>query len=256
MSTDITTRRWLVRPSPNPDAALRLFCFPFAGGGASIFRLWPAGLPSSVELCALQLPGRESRLREPAHQRIGPLLDEIVDAITPELDRPFALFGHSKGALVAFELGRELRRRGLPSPTLLIASGRVAPQLPPRRRPIHALPEAEFRDELRRLDGTPRAVLDHHELMSLFSPVIRADLAVNESYVYRAEPPLDVPLLALGGRDDPLVHADDLDAWETQTSSRFECVRFDGGHFFLQTAAPALLATLTRVLSGSLGEPS
>lgn len=187
-------------------------------------------------------------MREPAHQRIGPLIAELIETLPPDLDRPFAIFGHSFGALVAFELTRALRQVGLPSPKLLIVSGRVAPQLPLRRRPIHALPDAEFRDELRRLDGTPRAVLDHQELMGLYTPIIRADLAVNESYDYRDEPPLDIPLLALGGLDDTLVSRDDLAAWSAQTRNRFECLSFPGGHFFLQSSTPDLLATLTRAL--------
>jgi medium-chain acyl-[acyl-carrier-protein] hydrolase len=249
MPANRATSRWLVRPKPNPDAKLRLYCVPFAGGGASLFRLWPDRLPASVEVCAVQPPGRETRLREPAHQRIAPLVDELLEAIGPDLDSPFAIFGHSMGALVGFELARAIRRRGLENPKLVIASGRAAPQLPRRYPPIHALPEAEFLDELRLLDGTPRAVLDHHELMSLFSPLIRADLAVSESYTYQVEAPLDLPLIALGGLDDPRVDRDELEAWRLQTSDRFECEQFPGSHFFLQTATAGLLSVLSRVLT-------
>lgn len=256
MQANRATNPWLVQPRPNRLADLRLFCFPFAGGGASLFRLWPDRLPAWVELCAMQLPGRESRLREPTHQRIGSLIDGLVDALAAELDKPFALFGHSMGALVAFELARELRRQNLPSPRLLIASGRFAPQLRPRRPPIHALPEVAFREELRLLDGTPQALLDHSELMGLFSPIIRADLAVNETYAYTEEPPLDLPILALGGLTDPWVHQDELEGWRLQTSDRFERQQFAGGHFFLQTATAEMLSVLSRALTTLQGFPS
>ncbi|SIO60275.1 Surfactin synthase thioesterase subunit [Singulisphaera sp. GP187] len=256
MQTNRATNPWLVRPKPNRLANFRLFCFPFAGGGASLFRLWPDQLPEGVELCAIQLPGRETRIREPIHQLIGPLIDDLVEALAADLDQPFALFGHSMGALVAFELTRELRRRNLPSPQLLIASGRIAPQLRPRRRPIHTLPEPEFRKELRLLDGTPQALLDHNELMSLFSPIIRADLAVNATYIYTTEPPLPLPILALGGRTDPWVDQEELEGWRLQTSETFKSEHFPGSHFFLQTATAELLAVLSRALTPLQGLPA
>lgn len=254
MTANLSASRWLVRPRPNPSARLRLFCIPFAGGGASVFRLWPESLPDNIEVCAVQLPGRETRFKEPAYSRIGPLVAALADAVEPAIDRPYAVFGHSLGALVGFELIRVLRHRGVAGPQLLIASGRTAPQLPLRRRAIHALPEREFRDELRRLEGTPAAVLDHDELMGLFSPMIRADFAVNESYSYTAEAPLDCPVVALGGLDDPWVNRDELDAWSAETCASFECRQFPGKHFFVQTAAAAVLAAVAGALTRAAEE--
>lgn len=256
MQANRVTNPWLVRPKPNRLASLRLFCIPFAGGGASLFRLWPDRLPDGVEVCAIQLPGRESRLREPIQTRIGPLIEALAAGLDGELDRPFALFGHSMGSLVAFELARELRRRNLPSPRLLIASGRSAPQLPRRRPLLHDLPEAAFREELRLLDGTPQVLLDHSELMSLYSPIIRADLAVNETYVYREEPPLNLPILALGGQADALAQRDEVEGWQSQTTQSFEHQQISGGHFFLQTAAAELLTVLSRALTTIPGLPT
>src|SRR5262245_29487970 len=143
MIANPATSRWLVRPRPNVSARLRLVCLPYAGGGASLFRLWPEGLPAVVEVCAIQLPGRETRLREPAHRHVGPLVVELAEALARSLEPPLAIFGHSMGALIGFELARQMRRRGMNGPQLLIASGRGAPQLPLRRRQIHALPEPE-----------------------------------------------------------------------------------------------------------------
>jgi len=194
-------------------------------------------------------------MREPCHERLAPLVDELIPAISPELDRPFALFGHSMGALIAYELTRALRSQGLPTPRLLVASGRSAPQLPRRRRPIHDLPEPEFREELRRLNGTPQAVLDHNELMSLFSPVIRADLAMNETYIYQEQPPLDLPLLALGGDDDPWVTPPELMAWGEQAQGSFTMENVPGDHFFLQGASREVLAIVSHHLARVM-EPS
>jgi medium-chain acyl-[acyl-carrier-protein] hydrolase len=247
--------RWLVRHRPAPDARLRLVCLPFVGGGASLFRFWPELLSPAVEVCAVQLPGRETRLREPAHRRVGPLVLELAEVLAHAVEPPFAIFGHSMGALVSFELARQMRRRGMTAPRLLIASGRAAPQLPLRRRPIHALPEPDFRDELRKLEGTPAAVLDHDELMALFSPTLRADFALNETYRYNEEPPLDLPILALGGVDDPWVSREELEGWRAQTAASFDCAQFPGKHFYFQTATAEVLATVGRALARLEIEP-
>lgn len=216
-----------------------------------MYRLWPEGLPASVEVCAVQLPGRETRLREPAHRRVEPLAAELAEALDPELTAPFAFFGHSMGALVAFELTRELRRRRGPGPVLLVASGRHAPHLASRRRPIHELPEAEFRGELRALEGTPDAVLDHDELMALFNPLLRADFAVLETYRHAEEPPLDLPIVAVGGQDDPWVNREELEAWRVLTTAPVTVHQLPGKHFYLQTARAELLALVSEALAGA-----
>jgi medium-chain acyl-[acyl-carrier-protein] hydrolase len=153
------------------------------------------------------------------------------------------------GAIIAFELARKLRREGRILPELLIVSGRIAPQLPLRRGSLHDLPELEFRQELRRLEGTPPAVLEHEELMQLFSPMLRADFAVNDTYVYHDEPPLVLPIVAFGGIDDPWVSRGELDAWRAQTAATFTPHPLPGKHFFLQSAEPQLLALLSQILS-------
>ncbi|MGH9759831.1 MAG: thioesterase II family protein, partial [Blastocatellia bacterium] len=158
-------RPWFIRTNPRPNARMRLFCFPYAGGAAAIYRLWPNGLPSDVEIVALELPGRGGRMKEAGFRNVSKLITAIAEVIAPRIDREFAFFGHSMGALIAFELARELRRQGRPQPQCLFVSGRRAPHIPDTDPITYNLPEAEFIQELRKLNGTPKEVLDHEELM-------------------------------------------------------------------------------------------
>ncbi|HEX8111309.1 MAG TPA: alpha/beta fold hydrolase [Kofleriaceae bacterium] len=238
---------WLARPRPDPTARLRLVCFPPAGGNDAMFRTWPPSLPAEVEVCSILLPGRDARRREPTIPRVTPLVKAIADGLAGELTGPFALFGHSTGALVAFELARELRRRGQPGPVLLVAAGRPAPSCPVRD-PMHALPSSQLTERLRRLGGTPEAVLREPDLMAMFLPIVRADLEVNEVEPYRSEPPLACPIVAYGGAMDERCRRDELVAWGEHTSGGFSYELFPGGHFFVRTGARELHASLGQAL--------
>jgi medium-chain acyl-[acyl-carrier-protein] hydrolase len=239
--------RWIVRPRRNPQAALRLVCFPYAGGGASVFRTWPAALPGDVELLAIELPGRETRSREPLFDQLAPLVTALADAIGARLDAPFAIYGHSLGSLIGFAFARELRRRGLRAPVHLFASGRRAPQIPDCEQ-VHQLPDRELCVWLRRLGGMPDALFDEPELMEYVLPILRADIAVNGA-ILADEPPLDCSITAMGGVGDDRVSIDFLDAWREQTSQAFEREIFAGGHFFIQTARAEVLGSLARHLA-------
>ncbi len=249
------TGRWLVIPRPRPDAAVRLYCLPFAGGAASAYRTWPELLGEDVEVAAVQLPGREMRLREPPFDRVGPLVSALADVLEGESDRPFAVFGHSMGALIGFELTRELRRRGRPLPVALVASGRNAPHLPARDPLMHPLPEEEFVERLRRFEGTPEAVLQHEELMRLLIPLLRADFAVNEAYTHVSEAPLDLPLLVLGGDGDEEVSQAGLEAWSEYTTGPFSLQVFAGGHFFLNPHAGEVTRLVRETVRSALRLP-
>jgi medium-chain acyl-[acyl-carrier-protein] hydrolase len=237
--------RWITRPRPLPRARLRLFCLPHAGGGASAFRGWADVLPADVEVCPVQLPGRENRIAEPAFDRLEPLVEALADAIDGYLDRPFALFGHSNGALMAFELSRTLRARGRPGPAHLFASGRRAPDLPADSDPIHALPEAELLGELQRLGGLPPQLLEHRELLELLVPLLRADVAIHETYHFSEQAPLDCPITAYGGVADPKVSRAQLEAWGRHGAPPFTVRMVPGGHFYLQDDRAATLRTLS-----------
>lgn len=224
---------------------MRLICFPFAGGSAQAFREWRDHLPQSIELCAVQLPGREMRQREAPVDSADAIVDAVLPVLAPLLDRPFALFGHSMGAIIAFELARRLQQDRRSAPACLIVSGRVAPHRPLTRAPINHLPREGFIEGLRQLDGTPPEVLDDSELMSLIEPMLRADLAVHESYQYRAEPRLACDVLAFGGLRDPEAGRGDVEAWREVTDGSFGLQMMPGAHFFIRTAQPVFLRALS-----------
>jgi medium-chain acyl-[acyl-carrier-protein] hydrolase len=246
--TNTIATRWLPSFRPNPRASLRLFCFPYAGGSNLIFREWPADLPAHVEVCAVQLAGRGGRLYEKPHTKMEPLVPDVAQALQPYLDKPFAFFGHSMGALISFELARWLRRQDKPEPLHLFVAGHGAPQIPATDPYTFDLPEAEFIEELRRLNGTPKEVLLHTELMQLRMPLLRADFELTQTYTYTAEPPLTCPISAFGGLADEEVKRELIEQWREQTRSSFSLSMFPGDHFFLNTARQQLLHTLSREL--------
>ena len=235
------TNPWIVRAKESPAASLRLFCFPYAGGAANIFHQWSSLLPSSIEVCAVQPPGRGSRLLEEPFTDSGELVSAAANALLPYMDRPFALFGHSMGALVAFELARMLRREWLRGPLCLFVGGRCAPQIPETRPPLHALPDRQLLKELELMNGTPEEVLAHPDLMQLMLPLLRGDFSVAETYLYNDEPPLGCSITAFGGLDDGGVSRQTLEAWREQTEAAFSLHVLPGDHFFLHTAEQALL---------------
>lgn len=237
---------------PNPGARLRLFCFPFAGGSSASFRSWISEFPLEVqeitELCAVRLPGHEMRPNETLASHIDPIVRELLPTWAAYGSLPFVFFGHSMGTLVSFELARELRRWRMPGPVHMVVSGHRAPQLPDPRPGIHALADSEFLEALRSYGGTPDAVLENPELIQLFMPVLRADFSVCETYKYRPEEPLDCPITAFGGLDDPTVTPGELAAWKAQTRQAFSLRMFPGDHFFLRSSQTLLLRMLAHEL--------
>lgn len=243
---------WIAVRNPNPRALLRLFCFPYAGGGTSVFSAWSSVLPPQIEVCAVIMPGRERRLGEPPIACLDRATGLLAAAIVQFLDRPFAFFGHSLGAVLAFELARRLRLDGASGLVHLFVGGRAAPHLPLDDPPICNLPAAQFLQELRRFAGTPREVLENPEMMAMFMPLLRADFSMGETYSYREATPLEVPISAYGGLQDGDVPEAKLDQWRQHTASRFRRVMFPGGHFFLNENREAVLSELTRELQETI----
>lgn len=247
---NVESEVWVSRAITNPQAKLRLFVFPYAGAGTAVFRTWVPGLSNNIEFCPIRLPGRETRIREPLFTRLTPLVETLANALSGFLDKPFAFYGHSMGALVAFETARHLRCIGQPMPQHLLVSARRAPQIPDPDSPMHLLSDSAFIKEMqRRYDGIPAAILQTPELLDLFLPVLKADFSVIETYQYTVEAPLDCPIAVFGGTQDHVLRAGDLEGWQAQTNQAFTLQKFVGGHFFIQSQQAAFIAAVSRTLA-------
>ncbi|MFO0757911.1 MAG: alpha/beta fold hydrolase [Byssovorax sp.] len=242
---------WLPFRRPKPAARLRLFCFPYASGGASLYRAWAAGLPADVEVCAVQLPGREGRIAETPITKMTEMVPKVADALAPHLDLPFVLFGHSMGSIIAFELCRELRRRKAAMPLHLIASGCHSPDLPDRDV-IHDKPDEVILAHLGTFGGTSAAALQNPELMAMVMPLIRADGSITETYVFTEEEPLDLPLTVFGGELDPKATRETIEAWRPHSKGPVTIEYFPGDHFFLNSHRDQVIAAVSRAIRRTL----
>lgn len=232
---------------------LRLFCFPYAGGSEYVFRTWQRALPEFVEVRAVRLPGRGARMQETPYTELPRLVDRLAHEMGRDFAEPFAFFGHSMGALISFELARAVWEQYGVQPSVLFVSGRAAPHLARRQRPIHNLPFEAFVAALRDLDGTPAEVLDNAELMQLTAPFLRADLQMVETYVCAPDTSLSCPIIGFSGLEDRRTTSADMMEWKQHTSSTFFLHVLPGGHFFLKTAEKALLEKLSQELSRMVG---
>ncbi|MBI5507954.1 MAG: thioesterase [Deltaproteobacteria bacterium] len=246
---------WLPLRRAKPAARLRLFCFPPAGSGAAFYRTWLDAFPADVDVCPVEPPGRWSRIREPCHRRIEPLIDQLAAALRPELGLPTAFFGYSLGSMVAFELTRRLRRdRGVLPRHLFVACAR-APQLTTAapRPALAALDDAAFVGAVARIyGGIPAAALSDPELLAMIVPVMRADIEMLDAYDYHDEPALACPIVAFGGERDRAATKTELEGWGKQSASGFTLHMFGEGHFFSKTALAAVIGITSRVMDGAV----
>lgn len=241
--------KWVAKFSKSGAVKMRLFCFPYAGGNAQVFKAWGDQLPSTIEVCGIQPPGRSSRFTEPAFTDLEAMLGDLTAAIKPFLDKPFAFFGHSLGAAVSYELARRLQSQGF-APQIIFPSGRTAPHMPRKKPPIHHLPEDEFVDELKKMNGTPHEILANEELMELMVPMLRADFAMSDTYTFKPGTDLTCPMVAFGGVDDPDVDEESVRGWGEHAGGSFNYHMLPGDHFFLQGSQDQLL----KLLMGYLGK--
>jgi surfactin synthase thioesterase subunit len=224
-------RRWLKRFGSTGPAEIRLFCFHHAGGNAAMYRHWSRLLPWHIEPVAVQLPGRADRFREAPYDRMAPLVDELVEVMQPLLDQPFALYGVSMGARVAWALAHALRDRALPGPRMLFVAASVAPTLDDGHWRWED-PAVGVEGYLRELGGTPAEVLAEPALLALVLPTLLADLTVVRTHGFRPATPLEVPIRAFGGTADDQAPPERMGAWRTETSARFALDSLPCGHFF------------------------
>jgi medium-chain acyl-[acyl-carrier-protein] hydrolase len=226
---------WWMCPRADSTARLRLWCLPFVGAGAAIWHPWAGPLAGCAEVAAVRLRGRETRLAESPFTRLDEIVRALADRIGPQTKEPYALCGHSLGGLLAFEIARELRARGLPAARALIVCATRAPHLPRLESDLHPLPAREFVAQIeRRYGAIPPEIREHPEFIDLLLPAMRADMEAYETYRFTPGPPLDLPLLALGGTNDAIVPRASVMAWSAHTAQRFESHLIVGGHFFPQ----------------------
>lgn len=235
------SNKWVLFPRLTPAASLRLFCFHHAGGSAQVFHDWPGCLPPSVEVGAIQLPGRGHRLSEPHIRRLAPLSRLVAQELFPHLDKTFVFFGHSLGALLCFETARSLRRENRRQPAHLFVSATEAPHLRSVDKPLSSLPKNALVRKLQEFNGTPVKALQNDELLDLLLPTIRADFELCETYEYHPESPLECPITIYGGLDDHSVEADRLAAWSEMTAEACEVRMFPGDHFYFNNSQSTFL---------------
>lgn len=241
------TKVWFPYWRPKPEAQVRLFCFPFAGGTASVLQRWAQAGFAEIDVLVAQYPGHETRFREPLFRSVPALVETLGPLLLPLLDRPFAFFGYSLGSYVSLELTHWLQRAGAPAPLGLMLAAGAPPHLK-QHHGVYALPEEAFLAELRRYGGTPPQVLAERELMELLMPVLRADFEMADEYRRAPEPRLALPLSVWGGQEDTEPSPRALEAWRDHSTAPFALEVLPGGHFFLQTSGDRLREGVERTL--------
>lgn len=236
------------------ERSLRLYCFPYAGGTVASYFPWSKQLRPEIDIRSVEYPGRGIRRNDSPSDSLSALVETLWDTIGPELEEPFALLGHSFGALVAFELARLTVRRRAPRPARLLVSAARAPHLAPREL-VHQLPDATFLDRLIRFDGVPQEALENQELLDLVLPIVRHDFRIFEEYRYQDdESPLPVPISVFGGLQDPEVPVPDLLAWSVHTTKSFRSRFYPGRHFFAFDQKIQLLGDIVEDLKAAMQE--
>jgi medium-chain acyl-[acyl-carrier-protein] hydrolase len=235
----VTLGRWLPYRNENAAARCRLFCFPHAAGNALFFRPWQRLMPDGIDLCPVELPGRGARIDEAPFRRMDGLVDSLCEVLQPLLGLPFALFGHSMGAYIAYELARRLSATGRPAAIHLFVSGAAAPNRTPRDPPLHSLPDHELVGALTGFGGTPPAILARDELLAALLPTLRADLMLAETYMAPPSGLVSCPITAFGGSSDTIDRRA-LHRWSAFTAEPFRLRMFAGDHFYLSGAGSEL----------------
>jgi surfactin synthase thioesterase subunit len=244
--------RWLAPPMPGKSQAkFKMWCFPFAGGAASIYHPWRKLAPDWLAIQPILLPGRERRIAEPCVRSLDQLIEIAAPVLAEVMSRDVVFFGYSMGAIIAFEMTRAMRRLGAPLPRHMIVAALRAPQLPDPLPATHLMADEELKRQTKQRYGECNGALDNPDLCALLLPILRADLCLCETYRYRPEAPLECPISVLGATDDWVVPPQSLSGWTEQTTMPRSTKLFDGGHFFLQDKPAEVLNWVQQELLNS-----
>jgi medium-chain acyl-[acyl-carrier-protein] hydrolase len=248
---------WITCPKPQNKAKLRLFCLPFAGGGASLYRPWTTALAPDIEVCPIQLPARENRYSEKPITDAYQLAETIATQIIPFTDRPYAIFGHSMGALLAYEVARVLEIQKIRPPEVLFLSAHRAPHMPRKRDLLHSLPDAQFIQSLKQYGGFPEEILNNQEFIDFVLPTMRSDMTLCDLYAFKNEDSqLHTPIEIFAGAGDPEAGPDEMKAWADYSQSGSNLKVFEGGHFFLRSHAKEVLDHISRSINSLSSVPN
>lgn len=239
--------KWFKTFKPNPKARIRLFCFHHSGGSASFFFRWVEHLSPSIELTAIQFPGREDRFSEPFINSLEDIVFQLSEGFNAHKDKPFFVFGHSLGALVGFEFINAIRNHYSILPSYLVVSAARAPHLNYKRLPLSQLEDESLIEKLKIYNGIDKHILNAYDLLNLFLPIIKSDFRLLDNYQYKVVEPLLCNILALGGENDQTVNCEDIHAWSSYTMSKFHYLPFAGEHFFLKNHQPAILKIINKI---------
>ena len=256
--------KWVANRKPNDRAKIRIFCFPCAGAGASYFRNWHEKFLPEIDFLPIQLPGRENRFTEPLYENLVHLVCDLAEGLRPYMNMPFAFFGHSLGALVLYELTRNLRITHKPAPLQLFIAAYRAPHLSNSRPILHNMPDDDFINELIRYHGIPEEISENKEMLEVVTPIIKADYKIHETYTYKPEERLRCPIMVFGGIEDEFVDLNDLEGWRKETSEECQIRILSGGHYFINdnceiianATKENLLKSLPDVCEKLAGDPS
>ena len=241
--------KWLITYMSRPQAKLQLFCFPFAGGSANIYREWPHVLPPDIELITIELPGRSTRLGAPLKTHINDIIIDLEPVMLPKLvSKPSVFFGFSMGALISYELAQRLYQNHAVELKHLFVAAHRAPHIPEKEAPTYNLPSEQFQAKIATLNGTPKEVLEHEELYALIEPILRADFQICQTYDRRYQDPLPSPLTVFGSVNDPSVTRQELYEWRHTTSNSFTLKMFPGDHFFIINYTQQLIDSIVETI--------
>lgn len=240
---------WFPNIKNQPNSTFRLFCFPYAGGSNVTYNKWSKSISTNIEVCAVQLPGRANLMNEKAFTEVDALVEVLCDKLSAFTDKPLALFGHSMGAIICYELSQKLIEITGTGPVHLFVSGRQAPHIRTKDKITYNLPQDEFIEELKKLNGTPKEVLENADLLEIVLPLLRADFKLVETYHHRNQKPLPCPITVFGGTEDNEVKIKDLKEWKDYTTSKFELQIFDGDHFFINQYKDKFTSIISKALN-------
>lgn len=240
----VSEKKWCVTYKKNPKAILRIFCFPYSGGGASAYFPWIDKLSSSLELVSIQLPGRENRFHEPLVSNLDVIIAELCKEFERYKEKPFIVFGHSLGALLCYEFVKGVHKLYNTYPKHMFISASKAPHMPFRIKKLSHLSDVQVIKELSVYGGIDQTLKENIQILKIFLPIFRNDFSIGENYSYRKFTPFPFNITVFHGVNDPTVKEEEINAWQKYTTGHFESFSFEGGHFFIKNKQDEILKVI------------